>query len=138
MYGSTVLGGHEIHIFVSFRRIVSQPKPCYHIDMGKYVIFQGGTLVLRDVGTQERPPAPFKLIKERWRCEGYHYGSLQPYLQEQEGHDTVPRWQPLNLKMQETREPHDYQGAALSAWELAERSGRIGIQLGGCHTFCAI
>src|SRR6266446_6506730 len=100
MYGSTVLGGHEIHIFVSFRRIVSQPKPCYHIDMGKYVIFQGGTLVLRDVGTQERPPAPFKLIKERWRCEGYHYGSLQPYLQEQEVRDSVPRWQPLNLSMQ--------------------------------------
>jgi len=106
--------------------------------MGKYVIFQGGTLVLRDVGTQERPPAPFKLIKERWRCEGYHYGSLQPYLQEQEVRDSVPRWQPLNLNMQETREPHDYQVAALAAWEQAERRGSIVLPTGAGKTFVAI
>lgn len=77
--------------------------------MSKSVYYQGGTLVLRDVDARERPPAPFKLIRERWRYEGYHYGSLQPYLQEQAVRDTVPRWQPLNLRMQETREPHDYQ-----------------------------
>ncbi len=56
----------------------------------KSVYYQGGTPVLRDVDAQERPPAPFKLIKERWRCEGYHYGSLQPYLEEQAVYDTVP------------------------------------------------
>src|SRR5437763_16676777 len=93
--------------------------------MSKSVYYQGGTLVLRDVDVQERPPAPFKLIKERWRCGGYHYGSIQPYLQEQEVRDTVPRWQPLNLKLQEMREPHDYQVAALAAWDEAERRGSI-------------
>src|SRR5713101_4476911 len=118
--------------------IVSRTKPCYHIHMGKYVIFQGGTLVLRDVSTQEQPPAPFKLIKERWRCEGYHYGTLQPYLQEQDVHDSVPRWQPLNLKLQEMREPHDYQVAALAAWDRARRRGSIVLPTGAGKTFVAI
>ena len=75
--------------------------------MSKSVYYQGGTLVLRDVNTEERPPAPFRLIKERWRCEGYHYGSVLPYLQEQDVRDTVPRWQTLSVKIQETREPHE-------------------------------
>src|SRR5258708_29843962 len=87
--------------------------------MGKSVYYQGGTLVLREVDEQERPPAPFKLIRERWRCEGYHYGSIQPYLEEQDVRDTVPRWQPLNLEIQEAREAHDYQVAALAAWDMA-------------------
>src|ERR1700694_3512045 len=106
--------------------------------MSKSVYYQGGTLVLRDVDVQERPPAPFKLIKERWRCEGYHYGTLQPYLQEQEVRDAVPRWQPLNLKMQEMREPHDYQVAALAAWDQAGRRGSIVLPTGAGKTFVAI
>src|SRR5947209_3660498 len=106
--------------------------------MSKSVYYQGGTLVLRDVDVQERPPAPFKLIKERWRCEGYHYGTLQPYLQEQEVRDAVPRWQPLNLKMQEMREPHDYQVAALTAWDQAGRRGSIVLPTGAGKTFVAI
>lgn len=106
--------------------------------MRKSVYYHGGTLVLRNVETQERPPAPFKLIKERWRCEGYHYGSLQPYLEEQAVRDTVPRWQPLNLKMQEKREPHDYQVAALSAWDQADRRGSIVLPTGAGKTFVAI
>lgn len=106
--------------------------------MEKSVYYQGGTLVLRDVGTQERPPAPFKLIKERWRCEGYHYGSIQPYLQEQDVRDSVPRWQALKLKMQETREPHDYQVAALSAWDEAGRRGSIVLPTGAGKTFIAM
>src|SRR5437588_8764111 len=106
--------------------------------MSKSVYYQGGTLVLRDVDVQERPPAPFKLIKERWRCEGYHYGTLQPYLQEQEVRDAVPRWQPLNLKMHEMREPHDYQLAALTAWDQAGRRGSIILPTGAGKTFVAI
>ena len=106
--------------------------------MSKSVYYQGGTLVLRDVDVQERPPAPFKLIKERWRCEGYHYGTLQPYLQEQEVRDAVPRWQPLNLKLQEMREPHDYQVAALTAWDQAGRRGSIVLPTGAGKTFVAI
>jgi superfamily II DNA or RNA helicase len=106
--------------------------------MGKYVVFQGGTLVLRDVSTEERPPAPFKLVKERWRCEGYHYGTLQPYLQEQDVRDIVPRWQPLNLGLQEMREPHDYQVASLAAWDRAGRRGSIVLPTGAGKTFVAI
>ena len=50
--------------------------------MSKSVYYQGGTLVLREVSAYEKQPAPFRLIKERWRCEGYHYGTVLPYLQE--------------------------------------------------------
>ncbi|HEV2580725.1 MAG TPA: DEAD/DEAH box helicase, partial [Ktedonobacteraceae bacterium] len=106
--------------------------------VNKSVYYQGGTLVLRDVDAQDRPPAPFKLIKERWRCEGYHYGSIQPYLQEQAVRDSVPRWQTLNLKLQEMREPHDYQVAALSAWDEAERRGSIVLPTGAGKTFIAV
>src|SRR5437763_10323538 len=106
--------------------------------MSKSVYYPGGTLVLRDVDVQARPPAPFKLIKERWRREGYHYGTLQPYLQEQEVHDSVPRWQPLNLALQEAREAHDYQVAALAAWDEAGRRGSIVLPTGAGKTFIAI
>ncbi|HZS77719.1 MAG TPA: DEAD/DEAH box helicase [Ktedonobacteraceae bacterium] len=106
--------------------------------MSKSVYYQGGTLVLRDVDAEERPPAPFKLIKERWRCEGYHYGSIQPYLQEEQVRDSVPRWQTLHLNMQESREPHDYQVEALKAWEQAGRRGSIVLPTGAGKTFVAI
>jgi superfamily II DNA or RNA helicase len=106
--------------------------------MSKSVYYHGGTLVLRDVDAGERPPAPFKLIRESWRCEGYHYGSIQPYLQEQDVRDAVPRWQPLNLHLQEMREPHDYQVEALAAWDQAERRGSIVLPTGAGKTFVAI
>ncbi len=106
--------------------------------MSKSVYYHGGTLVLRDVDAGERPPAPFKLIRESWRCEGYHYGSIQPYLQEQDVRDAVPRWQPLNLHLQEMREPHDYQVEALAAWDHAERRGSIVLPTGAGKTFVAI
>jgi superfamily II DNA or RNA helicase len=104
----------------------------------KAVYYQGGTLVLRDVGEQDRPPAPFRLIKERWRCEGYHYGTIQPYLQEQAVRDRVPRWQTLNLKLHDLREPHDYQVDALAAWDKAGRRGSIVLPTGAGKTFVAI
>src|SRR5437588_1614474 len=105
--------------------------------MSKSVYYQGGTLVLRDVDVQERPPAPFRLIKERWRCEAYHYGSLQDSLHEYEIRDTVPRWQPLDFTMQEKREPHDYQVEALAAWNEAGRCGSIVLPTGAGKTFVA-
>ena len=106
--------------------------------MSKSVYYQGGTLVLREVSAYEKPPAPFRLIKERWRCEGYHYGTVLPYLQEQAVHDSVPRWQPLNLALQEAREAHDYQVAALAAWDEAGRRGSIVLPTGAGKTFIAI
>ena len=115
--------------------LVIRTKVCYHMHMSKSVYYQGGTLVLREVSAYEKPPAPFRLIKERWRCEGYHYGSVLPYLQEQAVHDSVPRWQPLNLPLQEKREAHDYQVAALAAWDEAGRRGSIVLPTGaGNHS----
>src|SRR5947207_10238768 len=118
--------------------LVIRTKVCYYMRMSKSVYYQGGTLVLREVSAYEKPPAPFRLIKERWRCEGYHYGSVLPYLQEQAVHDSVPRWQPLNLPLQETREAHDYQVAALAAWDEAGRRGSIVLPTGAGKTFIAI
>ncbi len=104
--------------------------------MTKHVSFQGGTLVLYDVET--RPPAPFKLVKERWRCEGYHYGAIQSYLHEEAIQDGVPRWKPLNLTLREQREPHDYQTEALAAWDAANQCGSIVLPTGAGKTFVAI
>ncbi len=104
--------------------------------MSKHVSFQGGTLVLYDVETH--PPAPFKLVKERWRCEGYHYSAIQSYLQDEAIQDGVPRWKPLNLTSQEQREPHDYQTEALAAWDEAGQCGSIVLPTGAGKTFVAI
>jgi superfamily II DNA or RNA helicase len=106
--------------------------------MSKSIFFQGGTLVLDGVGQDEPVPTPFRLIKGRWRCEAYHYHALPPYLREQGVHDTIPRWRPLNLPLQEMRDPHDYQMAALSAWEQAGCCGSIVLPTGAGKTFVAI
>ena len=106
--------------------------------MSRSISFQGGTLVLYDVDAHEPVPAPFRLIKGRWRCAGYHYGTLQPELHARGLRDTVPRWQRLDLPLQETREPHDYQVEALAAWEQAGGRGSIILPTGAGKTFVAI
>jgi hypothetical protein len=106
--------------------------------MSRSIAFQEGTLVLYDVDAHEPVPAPFRLIKGRWRCEGYHYGPLQPELHAQGLRDTVPRWQRLDLPLQETHEPHACQVEALAAWEQAGRRGSIVLPTGAGKTFVAI
>ncbi len=106
--------------------------------MSRSISFQGGTLVLYDVDAHEPVPAPFRLIKGRWRCEAYHYGPLQPELTVRDLRDTVPRWQRLDLPLQETREPHAYQLDALAAWEQAGRRGSIILPTGAGKTYVAI
>src|SRR5436309_3915375 len=106
--------------------------------MSRSISFQGGILVLYDVDAHEPVPAPFRLIKGRWRCAGYHYGTLQPELHARGLRDTVPRWQRLDLPLQETREPHDYQVEAVAAWEQAGRRGSIVLPTGAGKTFVAI
>ena len=88
------------------------------------VYYQGGTLVLKDPDPALTPPAPFQWIKGHWRCEGYHYGALIDWFRQQGIRDTVPRWQPLDLALRDTRQPHAYQDAALAAWEARRVPGQ--------------
>jgi superfamily II DNA or RNA helicase len=107
--------------------------------MSGYLFFQGGTLVLRDADTGEQAPSPpLQFIKGRWRCEGYHYRSLLPYLRQQDIRDAIPRWQLLDLTLHDTREPHDYQREAISAWNQAGQRGSIILPTGAGKTFVAI
>jgi superfamily II DNA or RNA helicase len=106
--------------------------------MSKTVFFQGGTLVVQHEGEQEALSPPFQFIKGHWRCEGYHYRALAPYLREQGIRDNVRRWKPLDLTLQEKREPHDYQLEALAAWDEAGRCGSIVLPTGAGKTFVAI
>lgn len=103
------------------------------------VFFQGGTLVLQQSeDSREQAPAPFQWVKERWRCEAYHYGTLLPWLREQGIRNAVPRWQRLPLELHDHREPHDYQLAALAAWEQSSRRGSIVLPTGAGKTFVAL
>ncbi|HLX59453.1 MAG TPA: DEAD/DEAH box helicase, partial [Ktedonobacteraceae bacterium] len=106
--------------------------------MSKTLFFQGGTLVIGDASEQEQMPAPFQWVKGRWRCEGYRYGSLLPWLHAQDIRDLVPRWKPLKYRLYDRREPHAYQLAALDAWETSSRRGSIVLPTGAGKTFVAI
>ncbi|MCD4686023.1 MAG: DEAD/DEAH box helicase family protein, partial [Anaerolineae bacterium] len=102
------------------------------------VYYQGGTLVLNDVGASQRPAPPFQWIKEHWRCEGYHYPALYDWFRQTNIRDTVPRWQHLDLDMHDQRQPHDYQDEALVAWAEADHRGSIVLPTGSGKTFVAI
>ena len=106
--------------------------------MSKTLFFQGGTLVMSEVDEHEQVPAPFQWVKGRWRCEGYRYRSLLPWLHAQGIRDQVPRWKPLAYTLHETREPHAYQLASLDAWEDSSRCGSIVLPTGAGKTFVAI
>ncbi len=102
------------------------------------VYYQGGTLVLKDPDPTLTPPAPFRWIKEHWRCEGVHYGVLIDWFRQEGIRDTIPRWQHLDLTLRDTRQPHAYQDAALAAWEAAGSRGSIVLPTGAGKTFVAI
>ncbi len=102
------------------------------------VFFQGGTLVLQHADEVKNVPAPFRFVKSRWRCEAYHYHAVLPWLREDGIRNDIPRWKHLNLKLHDTREPHDYQLAALEAWNRIGRRGSIILPTGAGKTFVAI
>jgi hypothetical protein len=106
--------------------------------MSQSVFFQGGTLVLGDVEHTTEVPDVFQWIKGRWRCEAHHYLAIKPWLFENRVRDNVPRWEALSLQLQETREPHDYQTAALDAWQKAGSRGSVILPTGAGKTFVAI
>jgi superfamily II DNA or RNA helicase len=106
--------------------------------MSKSLTFQGGTLVLYGVDAADSVPAVFEWHKARWRCPAYHYDHLTGWRTEFDVRDSVPRWQPLNLPMADNRPPHDYQHAALDAWDAAGRRGSIVLPTGAGKTFVAL
>lgn len=106
--------------------------------MEQSLSFQGGTLVLYGVDQQADVPAPFQWVKGRWRCEAYHYPVLRLWANEQGIQDNVPRWQQLSLTLHDNRQPHNYQIAALKAWEQADYRGSIVLPTGAGKTFVAI
>lgn len=109
--------------------------------MGRnFIVFQGGTLVVYgEKATEQEPfPPPFRLVKERFRCEGYRYCQVQPFLESQGIHDQVPRWETLDLTLYDPREPHAYQIEALDAWQSQLYRGSIVLPTGAGKTFLAI
>lgn len=96
--------------------------------------FQGGTLVIANLPATNPPGAPFQWIKGKWRCEAYHY----PTLNLAGVRDTVPRWEPLDATLDDSRQPHDYQIEALEAWAAAGRLGSIVLPTGAGKTFVAV
>ena len=104
------------------------------------MVFQGGTLVIygEKATKQDSLPPPFRLIKERFRCEGYRYCHVQPILESRGIRDQVPRWEPLDLTLDDPREPHAYQLEALEAWESQSYQGSIVLPTGAGKTFLAI
>jgi len=108
-------------------------------DESSYVFFQGGTLVLKGCPPGLlMPPAPFRWVKEQWRCEAYHYPRIVPWLRENHVRDTVPRWVHPKLTLHDDRAPHDYQREALRAWTAAHYRGSIVLPTGAGKTFVAI
>jgi superfamily II DNA or RNA helicase len=104
--------------------------------MSGSIVYQGGTLVL--VNVDGEVPPPFTLIKGRWRCEGYHYGTIIPWLREQGIRDVIPRWEHPGLTLRDERDLHAYQVASLAAWDQAGRRGSIVLPTGAGKTFVAI
>lgn len=101
-------------------------------------VFQGGTLVFYNLDQSAQVPPALKWEKARWRCEAYHYPALLPWLRDQNITNRVPRWERLKLTLHDERQPHDYQLAAIDAWEQADRRGSIVLPTGAGKTFVAI
>lgn len=95
--------------------------------------FQGGTLVITHRPQSDPPDAPFQWIKEKWRCEAYHY----PTLQVVGVRDVVPRWRYLDCTLDNTHQMHSYQEEAIVAWEQAGQRGSIVLPTGAGKTYVA-
>jgi len=107
-------------------------------DINPSLSFQGGTLVLWDVGADVDVHPVFQWVKARWRCEAYHYPSVYDWLRGNDIRDNVPRWQRLGLTWNDDRLPHVYQREALDAWEQAGHLGSIVLPTGAGKTYVAL
>jgi len=106
--------------------------------MSQHLRYQGGTLVLENTPSNAVLPAPFRWVKGKPRCTANHYASLILWLKENAVRDSVPRWKHLDLELNDSREPHDYQREALAAWLAAEGRGSVVLPTGAGKTLLAI
>jgi superfamily II DNA or RNA helicase len=110
--------------------------------MGQLTLFhQAGTLVLVGASESERGAIPpqFQWKHAHWRCEAYRYHEILPWLRRKKVHDSVPQWEgDLPLTIQDGRQLHDYQTAALRAWQKAGSRGGLLLPTGSGKTVVAI
>jgi superfamily II DNA or RNA helicase len=106
--------------------------------MSQHLRFHGGTLVLEGTPPEAAIFAPFRWVKGKPRCTANHYASLRPWLKAHGIRDTVPHWNHLNLELNDSREPHDYQREALSAWLAHDGRGSVVLPTGAGKTLLAI
>jgi len=105
------------------------------------LIHQSGTLVLFGASESERDavPSQFQWKHGRWRCEAYRYHEILRWLRRQKVHDSVSQWEKdLSLSIQDGRVLHDYQTAALRAWQKAGSRGSLLLPTGSGKTVVAI
>ena len=100
--------------------------------------YQAGTLVLYGVEQSHTVHPAFQWIKSRWRCEGYHYAAVSDWCKSKGIRDSLPRWEHLKRQLTDDRQPHNYQLAALKAWESADHRGSIVLPTGAGKTYVAI
>lgn len=100
--------------------------------------FDGGTIVLDNVGRDASPPAVFKWHEGKWRCPAVYYDTVRSWLREERIRDTVPRWQKLSLCFDSGLKPHTYQTEALKAWIKQDCRGSIVLPTGAGKTFVAL
>lgn len=94
--------------------------------------------MLEGKGEHESVPSCFQWILGKWRCPASWYGSLVPWVREQDIRDQVPRWQHLDYTLQENRVPHDYQQEAMAAWEEAGKRGSVVLPTGAGKSLVAV
>ncbi len=102
-----------------------------------YLRYHGGTLVLEDASDTELPPV-FDWVKGKPRCPAYHYPQVRGWLQQTNGRNGVPRWQTLDLPLDDARQPYAYQNEALAAWLSADSRGGVVLPTGAGKTLLAL
>ena len=100
--------------------------------------FLGGTIVLENISPKRYPPRPFEWHEGKWRCPGFHYRNLIPWLKKQNIRDTIPRWRTLKLHLHYHCTPHSYQTESLKAWTSQGAWGSIVLPTGAGKTFVAL
>ena len=93
--------------------------------------------MLEDAADAELPTV-FQQIKDKPRCPAYHYPQVRDWLRQNNGRNGVPRWQSLDLRLDDARQPYVYQTEALAAWLAADSRGGVVLPTGAGKTLLAL